>query len=136
MGKTAVVILLLRTITGILFFFQGYDKLFKVKVRNVVQTFTESYKRMFPLPLLSLAVYLSSITELVAGLMLILGIFKVIALYALCVDLVLVTLAFSYMRPMWDMQLFFPRMIFVAALLLLSNFNDPFSLQHLLNLVK
>ena len=87
MAKTAVVILLLRTITGILFFFQGYDKLFNIKVPNVVKAFNESYARLIPGPLLFLAVYCSSLIELLAGICLFLGVFKIYALYALCVNL-------------------------------------------------
>ena len=40
----SIAILLLRLVTGILFYFQGYDKIFKIKIDGVVRTFNDSLK--------------------------------------------------------------------------------------------
>ena len=45
MENLQYVYLLIRTVTGTLFFFQGYDKIFNVKVINVVNVFEDLQKR-------------------------------------------------------------------------------------------
>lgn len=111
--------LLVRVFAGVLFLYQGYDKLFRIKMPGVISAFTadaESYR--IPRPILNLVAYYTSIVEFFGGFCLILGLFTSVALYALGIDLLLVCLAFSYMTPMWDMKHVFPRLMLVVALLL------------------
>jgi len=129
----AVALLLLRTVAGSLFFFQGYDKLFNVKIENVVRTFNDPLSKFrIPLFLLKPAVAISSLLELICGAMLFMGLFKNIALYLLAGDLILVALIFSNIKPMWDLQYFFPRLIIIVILLFSSMVIDVFSLDYLL----
>ena len=133
--STSIAILMLRTITGVLFFFQGYDKLFKVRIDNVVRTFSDPLKKIYlNTSILKPAIALSSFIEFVCGLLLFIGLFKNIALYLLAGNLIFVALIFSAVKPMWDMQFFFPRLILVFILLIVSQTIDIFSLDYLLSL--
>ena len=70
--NNALAVLLLRTVTGILFFFQGYDKLFNVKIINVTRTFSEPLGKFhLPFHILKPSIALSSFIELSCGLFLI-----------------------------------------------------------------
>ncbi|MDI1354277.1 MAG: DoxX family membrane protein [bacterium] len=123
----------LRVILGILFFFQGYDKLFKLKIKGVIEFFHEEMRgKNVPSFLLSLSAYFTSLIEFFAGGLLILGLFKTYALCFLGVDLILVCGAFSMMKPMWDMQLLFPRLAILSVLLYLPGNWDLLSLDQLI----
>ena len=125
--------LVLRCITGILLIFQGYQKAFSVNAGEIVNAFqTDFTRRIFPGSFLKFTVRLSAYIELIGGLMLLFGFQRDIALYILSAQMVVVTFAFSLIRPMWDMQFFFPRFVFVFALLLLPPEWDRFSIDALL----
>jgi len=126
-------VFVLRCVTGILFFFQGYDKLFNIKITGVINTFEDSFsKKNISRNVLRPAIMLSSWIELLCGFLLALGLESNIALYILAFNLVFVSLAFSVIKPMWDMQHFFPRLVFVIALLLLPPEWDKISIDYLL----
>ena len=128
-------IFLLRTITGILFFFQGYDKLFKVRITNVVRTFREPlYKYQIFRTTLKPLVTVSSIVELICGILLFIGLYRNLALIFLSIDLIVVAFTFSIIKPMWDMSYFFPRMIFIVILLFCIPGPDYISLDYLLGI--
>ncbi len=127
----AVLTFVLRVILGILFFFQGYDKVFKVKISGVTDFFRHELGSIrVPGFILTITAWFTSLTELICGALLILGLFKSYALGLLGIDLILVTGAFSLIKPMWDMQLLFPRLILLAILLYLPAQWDVLSLDH------
>ena len=129
----AVLYLTLRVILGILFFFQGYDKVFRVGIKGVTGFFREeSRHRNIPSFVLSVSAFVTSYIELIGGALLVLGLFNTTALYLLAFDLVIVCGAFSLLKPMWDMQLLFPRLVLLAALLYLPCAWDVLSLHRLL----
>lgn len=124
---------LVRSITGILFLFQGYDKLFRIKMSGVIDTFAADANRYsIPGPVLTLVAYYTSIVEFFGGLFLVFGFFTSYSLYALGLDIVLVSFAFSYMNPMWDMKYVFPRLILIVTLLVLPQHYQLFSLDYLI----
>ena len=129
-----VAIFLLRTVTGILFLFQGYDKIFNIKISNVVSTFTSPYSSALKIPsfMLKPLIALSSWAELLCGLLVILGLFQNVALYFLAADMLFVAVTFSMIKPMWDMQFYFPRMIFLLLLLVVPDGWDHYCLDKLL----
>lgn len=127
--------LLLRVFTGILFLFQGYDKLFVVKIAGVVDTFkAEAGRQNIPGFMVTAMAYYTSIVEFAGGLLLIFGLFVNYTLYLVGLDLLLVCFAFSFMKPMWDMKHVFPRLILVTLLLVLPSEHCHFSLDYLFNL--
>lgn len=129
--KFQVAEFLIRAFAGILFLFQGYDKLFRVKIAGVIDVFAaDAEQHHIPRPILSLVAYYTSIAEFFGGCFLLAGFFTSFALYAIGLDLLVVTLAFSYMRPMWDMKYVFPRFVLVIALMLLPEHYQYFSLDH------
>ncbi len=124
-----------RVFLGILFFFQGYEKVFRLPVREVIDSFHDSAQaRHLPDALLKFGVYFTSYTELIGGFLLIAGLFKYYALLFLGVDLLFVALAFSILRPMWDMGHVFPRLVLLLFLLCLPAELDTFSLDCLFSI--
>lgn len=130
-------VLIVRLFLGMLFFFQGYDAVFRVKPRNVVRAFeTQLGNRNMPRFLVHTGAYYTSFIGLLGGFLLVLGLFKYIALYLLGIDLLLTAFAFGVIRPMWDMQHVFPRLLLLFLLLLLPDSWDVFSLDHLFVIIK
>ncbi len=128
-----VLAFLLRVILGILFFFQGYDKVFRLGIKGVGEFFRqESRHRKIPDAVLRFSAFFTSYVEFICGGLLIIGLFKTAALYLLGVDLILVCAAFSLLKPMWDMQLLFPRLILLAAVLFLPSDWDQLSLDYVI----
>lgn len=113
----------IRCFLGILFLFQGYDKLFVVKIKNVVNAFhKETDRKHIPEFLLVFTSYFTSITEFFGGILLITGVLHQYTPILLAINLLIVAFAFSFLRPMWDMQHVFPRVILLTLTLLLSNY--------------
>jgi uncharacterized membrane protein YphA (DoxX/SURF4 family) len=128
---------MVRVFAGILFFFQGYDKLFKIKMPGVIDTFMrDASRRNIGRPFVSLVAYYTSIVEFVGGLLLIFGLLNNYALYALGIDLLLVCFAFSFIEPMWDLKHVFPRFLLIILLLLLPLEQNILSLDYLINYLK
>jgi putative oxidoreductase len=132
--KMEITEMILRTFTGVIFLFQGYDKLFTVKIRNVVETFLSNAERHhIHRPWVTLIAGFTSVIEFVGGITLILGLFTDYTLYLLGLDLVLAALAFSVVEPVWDMRHVFPRIALVTTLLLMPDNWNLFSIDHFLN---
>jgi putative oxidoreductase len=113
----------IRCFLGILFLFQGYDKLFIVRIKNVINAFhIETDRKQIPRFLLVYTSYFTSITEFIGGILLITGLFHQFVPIILVINLLVVAFAFSFLRPMWDMQHVFPRVILLTLILLLSNY--------------
>ncbi|PJA09561.1 MAG: hypothetical protein COX70_01490 [Flavobacteriales bacterium CG_4_10_14_0_2_um_filter_32_8] len=133
-NNEAVLVFILRVILGLLFFFQGYDKVFKVKMGEVVKTFQlELGNIKVPNFILKVSAYYSSYIEFTCGLFLIIGLFTQYSLYLLGIDLILVVGAFSLIKPMWDMQLVFPRLMLLSILLYLPEEWNQISVDHIIN---
>ena len=118
-----IVEVFIRCFLGILFLFQGYDKLFVVKVKNVVNAFhNDAEQKRIPNFLVVLTSYFTSITEFFGGILLIIGLFHNIVSILLAINLLVVALAFSFLKPVWDLQHVFPRVILLTIALLLSRY--------------
>lgn len=129
-----ILVFTLRVILGLLFFFQGYDKVFKVKIPGVIAFFRSELGNIkVPDPVLKLSTYYTSYIEFVCGACLIIGLFTKYALYLLGLDLILVVGAFSLIKPMWDMQLLFPRLMLLSILLYLPEEWNIISADHIVN---
>lgn len=125
----AVALLLLRIFIGLVFFFQGYDKIFNIKVRNVADAYRSNLERRnLPAAVVTFAAFFTSYAELIGGLLLVLGLFKLPVLYLLTFDIIVASAAFSIMKPMWTMEHVFPRLVILMALLLLPQAWDVYTL--------
>jgi putative oxidoreductase len=121
-----------RVFLGLIFFFQGYDKVFNVKISGVVKTFEQPYRQTkLPLIFLQAGAIVTSFIELIGGLMLIFGLFKYIALYLLAIDILIATAALSWMNPMWDLKFSFPRLVLLIFLLVIPADWDQWTLDSL-----
>jgi uncharacterized membrane protein YphA (DoxX/SURF4 family) len=120
---------ILRVFLGILFFAQGYDKVFRIKISGVVQTFEHPLiVRHMPRWILVLSACFTSFVEMICGFMLILGFVKYYALYLLGIDLLMVAVAFSIIEPMWDLRHVFPRMVLLLAAFIIPSEWDIISI--------
>ena len=125
-------VLIARLFLGTLFLLQGYDKIFKTGLRNVIPVYKQELVRSgLPAFMINGAAYYTSWSELLGGLLLILGLFKGFALYALGVDLVLVAVAMGLIEPLWRMDYVFPRLALLLFLLFAPG-RDCFSIDHFL----
>ena len=128
----SIALLLMRVVLGILFFFQAYDKIFKLGIENVINTFRQALSGTFLKGrLLDSVVYISSYLEMIGGAMLIAGLWRDQVLYILGADLLAVALIFSLIKPMWDLQFYFPRLVLLITLLLCPHEWDSFTLMRL-----
>ena len=122
-----------RTILGLLFLFQGYDKIFRVGIRQVSNAVNSGIGNGNLSPgLVNTIVFISSWIELIAGAMLILGIFKTIAAMVLCLNLIVVATGFSLSKPIWDEMHVFVRLSLLLLVMLLPEQWDQFSLDNLI----
>jgi uncharacterized membrane protein YphA (DoxX/SURF4 family) len=127
---------LVRVILGTLFFFQAYDKIFRIGLNNeYLEVSRGSLEKGVPLLFSKMSVYATSIIEITAGLLLILGLFTPIVLYALGIHLALVVLAFSFLGGIWDLKHVFPRLALLIFLLVLPLSWNLLSIDYLLGFI-
>jgi uncharacterized membrane protein YphA (DoxX/SURF4 family) len=127
-----IAMLAMRLLAGILFFFQGYDKLFRLKTEGVLRAFSDPLaQRNIPPSFARACIFLSSSVELACGILLVTGLFRDPVIYLLTADLLCVALAFSFLKPMWEMGFFFPRFVLLMTLLLLPAEWDCYSISNL-----
>jgi uncharacterized membrane protein YphA (DoxX/SURF4 family) len=134
-NNESILVFTLRVILGLLFFFQGYDKVFKVKLSGVISTFRHELGSIkIPNIILKVSAYYTSYIEFFCGIFLVFGLFTQYSLYLIGIDLILVVGAFSLIKPMWDMQLVFPRLLLFSILLYLPEEWNQISADYILSL--
>lgn len=122
-------LLLLRTLLGLIFLMQGYGKVFNFGIEKLYQSFFIQYESTFlPKWLIWFTAYYTSYTELICGLLLILGMFKQISLYLLGSVLIIISFGHGLLEPVWDLQHLFFRAAMLIALLLLPEAWDKYKL--------
>lgn len=126
-----------RILAGILFFFQGYDKVFNVGMTDLKNTMKAGVgDKKIPDGFIGFVAYFSSWTELLCGFLLIIGFFTYPATYLLCLDLLILSTGFSLARPMWETGHVLIRMVLLVFILVTPREWDLFSLDHLFSLSK
>ena len=126
-----IAILTLRLILGFIFFFQGYGKVFKFGMDKVYNGFFKgAYEELLPDFILFATAYYTSFVELICGFMLIIGIKRDWALYALASVLVIVSFGHGLAEPIWDTSHVLVRTVFLIPLLLLPKEWDKFSIDY------
>ena len=130
--KTDIALLIMRFVLGILFFMQGYDKVFGLGLKRTEAGIEEAFRgKHLPPSLVKIITIISSFIELAGGVMLVAGFLIYPALIFLGGDLLIVVFAMSLREPLWDMRYVWPRLILVLALLLLPVAYDRLSLDYL-----
>ena len=125
-------LLIARLLLGLIFFFQGYGKVFTWGVDEVYNSFFVSYNEKLPEFLTVFAAYFTSYVELIGGALLIIGFKRDWTLYALGLVLLIVSFGHGVMEPIWNLEHVMYRAILLIAILLLPKDWDIFSLAHLL----
>ncbi|MBS1650835.1 MAG: DoxX family membrane protein [Bacteroidetes bacterium] len=127
---------LIRVFSGMLFVFQGYDKLFKIGLKGCVEAFeVETQRLKLPKFILWGLITYTSTVEFLFGVFLTLGLFYNWALILLGVDLIFVAIAFGIAQPMWDMKHAFPRFILIIINMFLLTHYVKYSLDNVFNLI-
>ena len=125
--------LIARIVLGFLFFFQGYDAVFNVKIKNVIEAYENSFSsKGIPKVFTFLGAWFTSLIELIGGLLLIFGLFQYHTLCLLGIGLIIASVAFGMVKPMWDMRHFFPRLLLLLFLLLIPDSWNTLSLDAIL----
>ena len=136
-SKEVVAMFIARVFLGTLFFFQGFDAVFKIKVENVFHTIEQPFlDKGLPKFFISIGAYYTSYVNLICGFLLIIGFAKYYALYFIGLDILMTAFAFSIIKPMWDMHLVFPRLALVIFFLIAPAYWDVISVDYAWSLIK
>lgn len=136
-GPEITVAFISRLLLGILFFFQGYDSIFRLKLSAVIDAIGPAMlEKGLPKIYIRLGAYFTSYANLICGSLLIIGFAKYYACYLLAVDMLFTAFAFSVIKPMWDMQYFFPRFVLLIFCLITPSQWDITSVDYLWSLIK
>lgn len=126
-------VLTARVFLGLLFFFQGYDSVFNIKIKNVIDTYRINFSnRGIPKFLTVFGAWFTSCSALIGGSLLILGLFEYLALYLLAMNLIMTAVGFGINTPMWDTRFVLPRLILLLFLLLVPAVWNGWSLDNLI----
>lgn len=118
-----------RVLLGLIFFMQGFGKVFTWGIDDVYNKFFVPFQSTFlPDFIIRFTVYYTSYVELTGGFLLILGLFRNYALYALGIDLIIVSFGHGIMEPIWDLQHIIYRAVLLIPLLLLPDDWDKLSI--------
>ena len=129
-----VAVFIARVFLGLLFFFQGFDAIFKVKIANIIESFYRPFaEKGIPKGLTVIGVWTTSYIELIGGFLLTIGLFKYAALYLLGADIIIASIGFGIVKPMWDMQFVFPRLAIIIFLLVIPVGWDILAVDHFFN---
>jgi uncharacterized membrane protein YphA (DoxX/SURF4 family) len=124
-----MVVLLVRVVLGVLFFMQGYDKIFRLGINTTAEAASNPVTyRLFGKGIYKAGIAVSSWIELVAGALLIIGFQHDAALMLLALDMFGAGIVFSMIKPMWDMQFYFPRLAMLVFLAIIPPGWDIWSL--------
>ena len=134
----AIAALTLRLILGFIFLMQGFGKVFTWGVEDIYhrEWFYPTYKDLLPEFIIHATAYYTSYVELIAGLLLVLGLKRNYALYALASVLVIVTFGHGLADPIWNLSHVLYRTILLVALLILPEEWDRFSIDRGLKQLK
>ena len=129
-----VAILTVRVILGLIFLMQGFGKVFTMGVENLYKMdfFLGTYKDLLPDFIIRATAYYTSYVELIGGLLLVIGLKRDFALYALASVLIIVTFGHGLAEPIWDLSHVMYRLILLITLLLLPKEWDKFSIDYLI----
>ena len=122
----------IRALLGIIFFMQGYGKIFTFGVTKVYEMFFKDFEKTFlPKSLVLFTAYYTSYIELIGGFLLITGLFRKYALFLLAADLLIVSFGHGLMEPIWDLSHVTPRAVLLASLFLLPVSWDRWNIDAL-----
>ena len=129
----AIATLTLRLLLGIIFFLQGFHKVFNWGIQDLYEeVFYNSSFEILPRFLVRATAYYTSYVELIAGFIIIIGFKRDWGLYALASVLVIVSIGHGMIETIWDLQHVIFRTILLVSLLLLPKEWDKYSIDGIL----
>jgi uncharacterized membrane protein YphA (DoxX/SURF4 family) len=123
-------IFFLRALVGIIFLMQGWGKVFTFGIWNLYENGFKSFETMLPMPILVAVLFFTTFTELLGGLLLLLGWQRAWVYRALAAVLLVVSFGHGLESPIWDLQHVIFRTILLAPLFFLPDEWDTWSLDH------
>jgi putative oxidoreductase len=110
----------IRSLLGIIFFMQGYGKIFTMGIHKVYESFFKEFENtVLPKWLIISTAYYTSYVEWIGGFLLAAGLFRKYAMYLLALDLLIVSFGHGFMEPIWDLSHVIPRAILLSGLFIL-----------------
>ena len=129
MRNKTIGIFILRVILGLIVMMQGFGKVFTWGLDNVYGMFKSYEETFLPKFILVFAAYFTSYVELIGGFLLVIGLFRNYALYALGAVLLIVSFGHGLSSPIWDLSHVFPRAVLLISLLLLPEEWDKWQVE-------
>lgn len=132
--KMEYVVLIVRIIAGILFFSQGYDKIFRIHLNRAGDASVDALRPLgIPNGLVRILLVITSILEFSGGILLIVGYMIVPALYILAACILPITIAMSWKEPLWNLQQVWTRLVILIFLLMVPVKAFILSIDYLLS---
>ena len=119
----------LRALLGIIVGMQGYGKIFTYGIWTIYENSFRPLETVFPKGMLIAVLYFTTAVELIAGICLVLGIFRNWSLYLLSLVILIVSFGHGIDSPIWDLVHVLPRAILIGSLLLLPENWDTWRLR-------
>lgn len=122
----------MRWLLGLIFLLQGFHKVFKWGIDGVYQMAFAPYAETgLPEFLLVMTAWYTSLVELIAGFLLLVGLFRDYSLYFLASVLLIVTFGHGWMEGIWDMQHVIYRAVLLIPLLILPRAWDTWTVDRI-----
>ncbi|MFY0594088.1 DoxX family protein [Roseivirga sp.] len=121
-----------RVLLGLIFLMQGIGKVFTWGLDGVYGSFQPYEETFLPKFSIVFAAYYTSYAELIGGALLVLGLFKNYALYALALVLLIVSFGHGLSSPIWDLNNVMWRAVLLIFLLVIPKEWDKWQIEHLL----
>jgi len=129
----AVAILFTRALLGIIFFMQGYGKIFTFGVSRLYSMFFKDFEKTFLTKwLIWGTAYYTTYVEFICGFLLIIGLFRQWSLYLLALGLLIVSFGHGLLEPIWDLSHVIPRAILLVTALIIPSEWDKWSVDRLI----
>lgn len=134
--KAEFAVFIVRLIAGILFFGQGYDKVFRLKLRQTEDAAIYALRDLrIPVSMIKFVTAATSVFELIGGFLLVFGLFIVPSCYILALCILPITVAMTLREPMWNVRLIWGRLVMIIFLLLMPDTIHVFSVDHLIEVL-
>lgn len=122
-----------RVFLGLLFFFQGYDAVVKIGMRESVEAIRLPLQgKGIPDFMIVLGTWFNSYVELICGALLIFGLFQFASMYLLGITLLVASIGFGIHTALWDTKNVMPRLLLLIFLLAVPEHWHLFSIDTLL----
>lgn len=121
-----------RVLLGIIFMMQGIGKVFTWGLDGVYNSFKPYEETFLPKFLVVFSAYYTSYVELIGGALLVIGLFKNYALYALASVLLIVSFGHGLTSPIWNLNDVMWRALLLLFLLTIPKEWDKWQIERII----